>query len=54
MNVLDRNAHHALAVAGLLAMPRHDHARFDPAGRCWPACWPGQRLGEGCLPRISA
>ncbi len=50
MNVLDRNAHHALAVAGLLAMPCHDHARFDPNRPLLASLLAGQRLGEGCLP----
>lgn len=50
MNVLDRNAHHALAVAGLLAMPCQDHARFDPSRPLLASLLAGQRLGEGCLP----
>ncbi len=50
MNALDRNAHHALSVAGLLAMPCHDHARFDPSRPLLASLLAGQSLGEGCLP----
>ena len=50
MNVLDRTAHRALAVAGLLALPCREAARVDPNRPLLASLLAGQCLGEGCLP----